>query len=116
MARHSRENVEQWHSFSQLDVAYIYILKACRDFGISIRKLQNAKESFTARVYGDKFSLIEIAYTYFAKKKDSDDIYLFMDESGRCSVVRAVDIILMAQSKMISNHFILNLNEVWNEK
>ena len=113
----NRENADQWRTFSQIDVAYIHILKACRNFGISIRKLQEAKVSLFTKLGETDFSLIEIAYTYFDKQKEFDDIHLFVDECGKCNVVRADDMISMAQHKLMSNNFfILNLNEAWNEK
>ena len=111
-----RENLEQWHTFSKIDLAYIRILKTCRDFGTSIRKLAMARDSLFTKLNDTNFSLLEIAYTCFDKQEGSGDIYLIMDKIGRCNVVRAADIILMTQDKMISNHFILNLSRVWNEK
>lgn len=110
-----RDDIEQWHAFSKIDVAYIYILKACRDFGISVRKLQTTRDSLSEILPGTAFSLIEIAYTYFDKEKNSGDIYLYMDDSGRCNIVRIDDIVWMTQEKMINKNFILNLTEVWNE-
>jgi hypothetical protein len=111
-----RENKEQWRTFSSVEKAYVHILQVCREFGVSVRKLQKARESFDTKLKGRNISIIEIAYAYFDKKKDSGDIYLVMDNIGRSNIIRAEDIALMAQEKRISNHFILNLNEVWNEK
>jgi hypothetical protein len=110
-----RENTEQWHTFSQIDLAYVHILKACRDFGISVRKLQMARNSFYKKLLKIKFCLIDIAYAYFDFAKASGDIYLIMDIYGRCNIVRAIDLMHMAKAHRISNHFILNLSEVWNE-
>jgi len=75
-----------------------------------------ARDSFSVKLEKTDFSLIEIAYAYFDKNKDSGDMYLIMDESGKCNIARTEDIVLMIKDKMVSNHFILNLNEVWNEK
>lgn len=110
-----RGNIEKWYTFSKIDIAYIYILKACRDFGVSVRILQTTKESLRVKLPGTDFSLLEIAYTCFDKIKNDGDIYLYMDKTGRCNIARIDDIILMAQEKMINKNFILNLTEVWNE-
>ena len=110
-----RGNIEKWYTFSKIDIAYIHILKACRDFGVSVRKLQKTKESLRVKLPGTDFSLLEIAYTCFDKTKNKDDIYLYMDMTGRCNIARLDDIILMTQEKMLNKNFILNLTEVWNE-
>lgn len=110
-----RTNTEQWHTFSKIDIAYIYVLKACREFGISLRFLHNAKESLLTRIPQSKFCLLEIAYTCFDKSKESGDIFLYMDSTGHCNIARIDDIVLMAKEKMINKNFILNLSEVWRE-
>ena len=110
-----RTTTEQWHTFSKMDIAYIYVLKACREFGISLRFLHNAKESLLTKIPQSKFCLLEIAYTCFDKSKGREDIFLYMDSTGHCNIARIEDIVLMAKEKMINKNFILNLSEVWRE-
>lgn len=110
-----RTTTEQWHAFSKIDIAYIYVLKACREFGISLRFLHNAKESLLTYIPNTKFCLLEIAYTCFDKSKETGDIFLYMDSTGHCNIARIEDIVIMAKEKMINKNFILNLSEVWRE-
>lgn len=112
----NRENVEQWRTFSKIDRAYICILKTCRNFGVSLHKLETSKKSFSAQLHNTGFTLIEIAYAYFEKSTSLEDVYLIMDTAGRCNIFRAQDMAFMTKEKLIKTNLILNLNEVWNEK
>lgn len=111
-----RESPEHRPTFSKIDLAYIHILKLCRDFGLSLRKLQMARDSlfFPVDTIGG-CNLLEIAYAYFDKSQTDEAVYLLMDRQGRCNIIRKCDFEMMLDFRTINNNFILNLSEVWNE-
>ncbi len=111
-----RESPEHRPTFSKIDLAYIHILNLCRDFGLSLRKLQMARDSlfFLVDTIG-KCSLLEIAYAYFDKSPTDEPVYLIVDRQGRCNIIRKGDFEMMLDFRTINNNFILNLTEVWNE-
>lgn len=111
-----RASPEHQPTFSKIDLAYIHILKSCRDFGLSLRKLQMARDSlfFPVDTIG-KCCLLEIAYAYFDKNPTGELVYLIVDRQGRCNIIRQNDFEMLLDFRTINKHFVLNLNEVWNE-
>ena len=113
-----KSNKKGWLKFSLVDILWIGIIEELKKFGFTFEKILSIKKQLLLvdeiiendDDVGEKIELINLAVIEIFKS--ANPIYIIVDENGNTQVLNAYAIIDKMQKNELTNHVILNLNQL----
>lgn len=107
-----------WNKYSLVDILWIGIIEELKKFGFTYEKILKIKKQLLILEEiiendddeGERIELINLAIIEIFKSANS--IYIIIDEDGNTEVLNAYAIIDKMQDNKLTNHIILNLNQL----
>ncbi|EDP95706.1 MerR family transcriptional regulator [Kordia algicida OT-1] len=107
-----------WNKYSLVDILWIGIIEELKKFGFTNEKIISIKNQLLVideiieneQDKGEEIEILNLAIIEIFKS--ANPIYIIIDENGNTQVLNAYAIIDKMQANKLTNHIILNLNQL----